>query len=140
MVCAPAFSPSIRHRSGALVEGPPCDEATGGGGGGDCGRGALNPIAKIAVPSPNLLKPRGATLLHGGHTGHQQTREGDQQKGTAENCEIAKKKGEKLRTQIPPPSPCRGVRLNASEKSMDDEIQMVSHDTNKWEVRGSRLN
>ena len=36
-------------------------------------------------------KAHGATLRHRGHTGHQQTREGDKQKAIAKNCEKLRK-------------------------------------------------
>ena len=83
---------------------------------GICGQEASNPIVKTcgklrenrgksAVPSPNLSKPQGATLLHTGHTGHHQARKVDKQKAIMEtlrkitkNYEIART----LQTSIPP--------------------------------------
>ena len=70
-------------------------------------------LREIAVPYPNLPKPQRATLLHRGHTGHQQGHEVDKQKSNCgtlrENCEIAES-CEKLRKiaglhfqNLPPP-------------------------------------
>ena len=72
----------------------------GQGGGGGLRSGSVKSncekLRKTAVPQPNLPKPQGATPLHRGPTRHQQAREVDKQKATAENCE-------KLRTSTPPP-------------------------------------
>ena len=60
---------------------------------------------KMAVLQPNLPKPQGATPLHRGHTGHQHTREGDEQKAIAENCE----KLRKIAHFNPPPPLCNVI-------------------------------
>ena len=73
------------------------------------------PCGKTAAPQPHLPKPQGATLLHRGHTGHQQARKVDKQKVVAEkllklrenggNCKIANN-CEQLRTStLPLPLP-----------------------------------
>ena len=60
---------------------------------------------KMAVSYPNPPQPQGATPLRRGHTGHQQTREGDTQKAIAGNCGKLRKpaKLRKIADLNPPP-------------------------------------
>ena len=118
----PQLLASAPHFLAAVLQPPargarePSLQPPSGGGGGDCGQGASSPIAKncgkLRGNCGAVTKPRKvsrSTLLHRGHTGHQQAGKADNQKVIAEKLrKIAEICGElrnceKLQPSIPPP-------------------------------------